>query len=224
MHLGSNKDLRKKLWLRIARHVVEQQKDIKKAMDFLSTGDLLKIEDILPFFPDFVLIDDFKDQICKSLEDYNKFIFDLKTEMDEATNNANMIRMEIENLRNKYGYVRGNQKCAISNVPILNGPFYLFPCGHAILSSYLRDEVAPHLDEAQSEKLKEYEQKLVILQRRQTVGHDDPEGLVPQIEEAKNNIDKIIAAECPLCGRITIRSIDKPFVTEDDTRLSDWAV
>ena len=30
------------------------------AMEFLQQSDLLKIEDILPFFPDFVLIDDFK--------------------------------------------------------------------------------------------------------------------------------------------------------------------
>jgi len=29
-------------------------------MEFLQHTDLLKIEDILPFFPDFVLIDDFK--------------------------------------------------------------------------------------------------------------------------------------------------------------------
>jgi len=29
-------------------------------MEFLKQSDLLKIEDILPFFPDFVLIDDFK--------------------------------------------------------------------------------------------------------------------------------------------------------------------
>ncbi len=64
--------LRKKLWLRIARHVVEEKKDIKKcvmlvyqltplrAMELLNQCPLLKIEDILPFFPDFTRIDDFK--------------------------------------------------------------------------------------------------------------------------------------------------------------------
>jgi vacuolar protein sorting-associated protein 18 len=39
----------------------ESRENIKKAIEFLSeTNNLLKIEDILPFFPDFVLIDDFK--------------------------------------------------------------------------------------------------------------------------------------------------------------------
>ena len=56
----NDEELRKKLWLRIARHVVEEEKDIKRAMEFLHECDLLKIEDILPFFPDFVTIDHFK--------------------------------------------------------------------------------------------------------------------------------------------------------------------
>ncbi len=49
--------LRKKLWLKIARYVVGQKNDIKAAMRFLEQTELLKIEDVLPFFPDFVVID-----------------------------------------------------------------------------------------------------------------------------------------------------------------------
>ena len=52
--------LKRKLWLRIAKHVVSEQNDIKKAMAVLHECPLLKIEDILPFFPDFVTIDHFK--------------------------------------------------------------------------------------------------------------------------------------------------------------------
>lgn len=61
-----DEELRKKLWLMIAKHVVEQEKgtkreNIRKAIAFLKETDgLLKIEDILPFFPNFALIDDFR--------------------------------------------------------------------------------------------------------------------------------------------------------------------
>jgi hypothetical protein len=48
-------------------------------------GGLLKIEDILPFFPDFFTIDNFKGAITDSLMRYNRQIEDLKGEMDEAT-------------------------------------------------------------------------------------------------------------------------------------------
>ena len=37
-------------------------------MEFLHQCPQVKIEDILPFFSDFVTIDDFKDAICTSLQ------------------------------------------------------------------------------------------------------------------------------------------------------------
>lgn len=52
--------LRKKLWLTIAKHVIQEKEDFKSALEFAKQSNLLKIEDILPFFPDFVLINDFK--------------------------------------------------------------------------------------------------------------------------------------------------------------------
>ena len=74
-----DEELRKKLWLMIAKHVIQQEKgtkreNIKKVVDFLSeaNNNLLSIEDILPFFPDFVLIDDFKvSQFKNSTESVN---------------------------------------------------------------------------------------------------------------------------------------------------------
>lgn len=52
--------MKRKLWLQIAKHVVKEQSDIQKAMEILQECPLLKIEDVLPFFPDFVTIDHFK--------------------------------------------------------------------------------------------------------------------------------------------------------------------
>ena len=59
-----SEELRKRLWLRIARHVVTEKDDIRAAINLMSQSEgLLKIEDILPFFPGFARIDDFKDEI-----------------------------------------------------------------------------------------------------------------------------------------------------------------
>ena len=57
-----NEELRKKLWLMIARNVILQGKatkgeNIRKAIAFLKETDgLLKIEDILPFFPALIFL------------------------------------------------------------------------------------------------------------------------------------------------------------------------
>jgi len=51
-----------------AEHVVREKDDIQQAMEFLQHCDLVRIEDILPFFSDFVTIDHFKEAICNSLQ------------------------------------------------------------------------------------------------------------------------------------------------------------
>jgi hypothetical protein len=70
-----------------------QGESINKINDLMrEAGGLLKIEDILPLFPDFARIDTFKDAICHSLEDYNSQIAGLKTEMDDVTRIADALR------------------------------------------------------------------------------------------------------------------------------------
>ncbi|KAF5726413.1 vacuolar protein sorting-associated protein 18 isoform X1 [Tripterygium wilfordii] len=114
-----DEDLRKKLWLMIAKHVIEQEKGVKrenirKAIAFLKETDgLLKIEDILPFFPDFALIDDFKEAICSSLEDYNKQIEQLKEEMNDATHGADNIRNDISALAQRYAVIHQDEDCGV---------------------------------------------------------------------------------------------------------------
>ncbi|KAJ9549372.1 hypothetical protein OSB04_021915 [Centaurea solstitialis] len=121
-----DEDLRKKLWLMVAKHVVEQEKgtkkrNIRKAIAFLKETDgLLKIEDILPFFPDFALIDDFKEAICSSLEDYNQQIEKLKEEMNDATHGADNIRNDIGALAQRYAVVDHDEECGVCRRVILS--------------------------------------------------------------------------------------------------------
>lgn len=62
------RDLRRKLWLRIAEHEIKGKDDVKQALELLKHCDLLRIEDLLPFFSDFEKIDHFKDAICDALK------------------------------------------------------------------------------------------------------------------------------------------------------------
>src|SRR5690606_32110604 len=110
--------------------VIEKDNDVKKAIEFLSYTDKIKLEDVLPFFPDFVLIDDFKDEICKSLHEYKAEIEELKEEMHDATQNANIIREDIKDLKLRYGYISANTKCNATGCfqNVLAKSFYMFPC------------------------------------------------------------------------------------------------
>ena len=49
---AKNDAVKRKIWLQIAEHIVTQENDIQTAMACLNEcNDLVKIEDILPFFP-----------------------------------------------------------------------------------------------------------------------------------------------------------------------------
>ena len=58
--------------------MVEKQNDIKKAVKFLHQTDLVKIEDILPFFKDFTVVDEFKVCVCGGGEGLFVSLFFLK--------------------------------------------------------------------------------------------------------------------------------------------------
>ena len=118
----------------IAKHVIKQRPSIdngtidklsgngnfKEAIAFLKATDgNLSIEDILPCFPDFVLIDDFKDAICETVESYNERIRELKEHMEEDTTRADQIRKQHANLRRRSVLVERDMKCARCNLPIL---------------------------------------------------------------------------------------------------------
>lgn len=113
-----------------------------RAMRFLESTQLLKIEDILPFFPDFVVIDDFKEEICSALEGYSAHIEKLKEDMTEATRSAEAIKADIADLKNRFVVVDANEKCCGCALPLLTRQFYVFPCQHTFHADCLINEVS----------------------------------------------------------------------------------
>lgn len=120
-----------------------------RAMEFLENTDLLKIEDILPFFPDFVVIDDFKEEIAHALEEYSSHIEELKNEMDEATKTAESIKEDIEALKNRFITIDSKAVCSKCEQMVLSRQFYVFPCHHSFHADCLIEMVClyPILEE-----------------------------------------------------------------------------
>ncbi|PVD33305.1 hypothetical protein C0Q70_04558 [Pomacea canaliculata] len=218
-------ELRKKLWLRIARHVVEEEKDIKRAMEFLHECDLLKIEDVLPFFPDFVTIDHFKDAIVSSLQEYNQHIESLKIEMEEATQSAEEIRREIQSFRNKYSLVKAEDKCSVCTYPLMSRAFYLFPCGHKFHMDCLIAEVLPTLPTSKKSQVESLQRKLAEMEG--SPAHNrapgGPEKAAKDMD-VQTKLHDLVSSECIFCGDFMIRCIDKQFVEEEKWSIivSEW--
>lgn len=136
--------LRKRLWLAVAKKVISQQDtgSIKTALDFMKRCELLRIEDLIPFFPDFVVIDDFKEEICSALEAYSRSIAALDSEMDASAATAESIKKDIKQLHNRYAIVEPGERCRVCQLPLLSRQFFVFPsCQHGFHSDCLGRKV-----------------------------------------------------------------------------------
>ena len=197
--------------------MVQEKNDIKQAMEFLKECPSVKIEDILPFFPDFVTIDHFKDAICESLQNYSDHIQSLKQEMREASMSAAVIRDEIVMTKSDHMLVRATDRCDLSSELLMSRPFYVFACGHKFLSDVLADAVLPHLQPGRQNRLRDLQAQLDSLARaNDSVSENSKAAMPSKLELVQAEIDDLIAGECPLCGDIMIRDIDKPFIEDSE--------
>ncbi|KAI2630479.1 vacuolar protein sorting protein-like protein DigA [Xylaria nigripes] len=208
----SNPQLRKKLWLAVARKVISQSNGIKSAIELLKRCDLLKIEDLVPFFPDFVVIDDFKDEICTALEDYSRNIDSLKKEMDESSQTAANIKIDIAALDRRYAIVEPGEKCYVCSLPLLSRQFFVFPCQHAFHSDCLGRKVLEQAGVSKSRRIKECQVSI----SKGLVSGAKKDAMVAEL-------DALVASACILCSDYAIKRIDEPFIGPEDD-VNEWAL
>lgn len=223
-NIPDNDDLKKRLWLMIAKDIIAKRHDVNEAIRILDECTLLKIEDLLPSFPDFVMIDNLKEQITESLEEYNFKIDELKSDMEKFTSNAEAIREEIKSLRYRHGYVRGDQACELCDRPILTHTFYLFPCSHVFHTDCLLKEMNSHMNSADKAKVQELQRKIRTLAAN-TVGNNAKPEDKDTLSALRAELDSTIASECLLCGNVMIQSITLPFISkEEEEEAKQWSI
>ncbi|KAF2012799.1 hypothetical protein BU24DRAFT_374597 [Aaosphaeria arxii CBS 175.79] len=204
--------LRKKLWLAIAKKVISQSSGIKTAIEFLRRVDLLRIEDLIPFFPDFIVIDDFKEEICAALEDYSRKIDELKKEMDESEETAAHIKTDIKALEQRYAIVEPGERCYVCSLPLLARQFFVFPCQHAFHSDCLAKKVVELAGIARGKRIAE-------LQMEVSKGT----GVGAKREKAIRELDALVGSACVLCSEMAVKMIDEPFISATDDK-EEWAL
>ncbi|KAG0260296.1 hypothetical protein BGZ95_004490 [Linnemannia exigua] len=57
------------------------------------------------------------------------------------------------------------------------------------------------------------------------VGGDDMAVVIPKLELLRDELDDLVASECLLCGELMIKTIDQPFLADDELELElSWGV
>jgi vacuolar protein sorting-associated protein 18 len=177
----------------------------------LQRCDLLKIEDLVPLFPDFMAIEDFKDEICFALEEYSHQVDRLKQQMDDSARSSQSIQMGISGLSCRYAVIQAGESCLICGYPLLTRQFYIFPCRHTFhadcLVTKLKEEASPML----KRRINEVQGELG------RVGSDETR------KKAMEEFDSVVAGECVLCGDLMVKSLDSGF-SGDRNELEGWRI
>lgn len=212
-------------WLTIARHVISNDGDVKAALALLSESEgVLRIEDLLPHLPDFTEIDLFKDEICRTLNDYGARIDHLKSEMNELSESAESINHELESMKRRGYSLTAQQRCEYCTLPLFGKQFYLFPCSHGFHADCLLKRIHRHVDAGQVQHIRALEEQLKLSANR-TKDASDKRALA-LVEYLQAELDGCIAADCPLCGFAMIRSLGVPLIdltlANDIDELKGW--
>jgi hypothetical protein len=221
--------LRKRLWLAVAKKVISQQGtgSIKTAIDFLKRCDLLRIEDLIPFFPDFVVIDDFKDEICAALESYSRSIASLESEMDASAATAESIKMDIKQLDRRYAIVEPGERCRVCELPLLSRQFFVFPsCQHGFHSDCLGRKVLEGSGLTVRGRIRELQAQIGRGGRREKEGRELDALVAGQWYVLSIHRERPADHRCAqsiLCGDLAIKSIEEPFVSDADDG-EEWAI
>ncbi|KAJ1726507.1 tethering complex subunit, partial [Coemansia biformis] len=204
----------KRLWLKIAQHVIQAKEPAPKVMELVRRSNRLGVEDVLPFFPDFTRVDDFKDDICTALEDYEAQIQDLRGEMDEAARTAEAMQRDMTSLKNRFAILSTEESCQVCAQPLWLRQFYVFPCQHSLHGDCLTRRVVGTCNRVQRRRIQELQAQIVdtTKQRRQIrltplMGRaragdgkaaESDEQLEQQLRRAKQQLDALVAGECVL--------------------------
>ncbi|KAI1296657.1 Vacuolar protein sorting-associated protein 18 -like protein [Halotydeus destructor] len=209
-------DTKKQLWLKVARRVIGNKKDITQVKQLLNECSLLKIEDMLPFL-DFVTIENLKDPICASLKVYKENKESLKHESKEAMENIDELKEQMSQLRSRHAVVRADDLCTSCQYSVISRSFYVFPCLHIFHSDCLMSSMRPHLKESARLKIDELSTILSVTQPvKSSQKVNDVAHFQLMKQKAAVELDDIIGSECPSCGEIMIKSIDRPFLDAND--------
>lgn len=165
--------------------------------------------------PDSAQIDQFREEICEALTAYSSKIEHYVQEMSECDQICETLRGEIARLGTLGTHMRADTRCAFTQKLVFGAeePFYVFPSGYVVLESVLKSEVLPYLNEKQKSRVGKIEVDLSKIAKKTK---DEPRRTHQEQEKLQAELDGLIAAECPLTGKIMIDSIDKGFSGMDE--------
>eukprot|EP00929_Paragymnodinium_shiwhaense_P007593 TRINITY_DN111502_c0_g1_i1.p1 TRINITY_DN111502_c0_g1~~TRINITY_DN111502_c0_g1_i1.p1 ORF type:complete len:1137 (+),score=204.22 TRINITY_DN111502_c0_g1_i1:82-3492(+) len=233
--------LRQKLWLRIVESQAMSSGDahsvVQTIVGLMHESKALTVRDVLPYMSDMITIDAFQDEIRECLDKYKDHVLTLRQEMDDHRRALADFKEDLKKAEQREMIIPEDQACEICGEAAVRERFYAFSCRHCFHEACLRDLITPTLTEDMRKQLFKLEAKRIEHQAAATVhslsmldagsrGASLPGGLsATEIAEVEEELDGILADDCPLCGRLMIQTIRRPFIDPfEEAEVESWAI
>ncbi|CAI5760545.1 unnamed protein product [Candida verbasci] len=204
---------RKKLWLIFAKHLIDNlgnttdflhdDNTLNGVLKYILGNSILGLKDLLPLFPENIMVNDFKDEIVKTLNEYNNKINQLSIEMKESIEISSNLKQQLKESKLEkskiYSIIEPGEPCRLCNELLIAKNFIIFPnCNHG----FHKECLIVNLSKSNNYKFKKIYQNFKKN---------------PEIN--KNELTEIIVKDCLLCNSSNINSIDTNFELSSDWNL-----
>ncbi|CAI4046238.1 hypothetical protein SKDZ_12G1930 [Saccharomyces kudriavzevii ZP591] len=197
--------LRKRLWLKIARHLLVSMKDIdikQLIRTILNDSDeVLTIKDLLPFFNEYTTIANLKEELIKFLENHNMKMNEISEDIINSKNLKVEINTEISKFNEKYRILEPGKSCDECGKFLQIKKFIVFPCGHCFHWNCLI--------------------RLILSSNDYNLRQKTEKFLKAKNKHNLSDLETIIVEKCGLCSDINVNKIDQP-VLIDEAELARW--
>lgn len=177
-------------------------------------SNVLTLKDLLPMFPESIMINNFKDEIVLSLNQYNNRINHLTLEMQESSNIAHQLKTQIKestynsNRGKIYTIIEPGEPCKLCDNLLISKNFICFPSCH---HSYHKECLVKYYLRLKGD----YRFKKVFQNFKKNSSQSN-----------KKELDDIMLKSCVLCNEGNINSIDFNLIdiTKDKAEIDQWVL
>lgn len=222
----ADRRLRQRLWLKI----VESQAaggDVQAITKLIRESRELTVRDVLPHMSEMITIDAFKAEICECLDTYEGQILTLRQEMDDHRRALQAFKEDLKQAEERSVVITANQVCEICSLPAVRERFYVFACKHCFHEACLRALVTASPTLAPGKRDRVFALEELRLEHQAVAAGAAPGSLPPTaaLAEIEEELDNLLADDCPLCGHLMIQTIRRPFIDESEAiEVESWAI
>eukprot|EP00922_Rhytidocystis_sp_ex-Travisia-forbesii_P000160 GHVS01000250.1.p1 GENE.GHVS01000250.1~~GHVS01000250.1.p1 ORF type:complete len:547 (-),score=115.77 GHVS01000250.1:171-1658(-) len=216
---AADESVKTRLWRLIAEYIAKTGESSELLSLVAESDGVLRIQDILPYMDDGVLVEEIRDHICSALDIYQQKISANKHEMEEHRKAASSLKQDIKAVNQRCVVVSVSKKCDSCRELVFAEKFYAFPCGHCFHATCAQTLKCHSLSVEECQNYNLLARALEEAVGRGAAGRD--------IALIESELDAIVGEECLLCGSCLVKSITEPFILpdgEDGEEVDSWSV